>query len=112
MIEKGLQYLRSLLIPPKPEDFFFLTFATTYMCDSRCTMCNIWQKYRKNPYMQNEELDVHEIRDVFRNSKFLKNIQILLIGGGEPFLKDDLVKLLFYYVSSVHQQLLLLLLAV
>jgi MoaA/NifB/PqqE/SkfB family radical SAM enzyme len=88
-IIKGIHILRSVLLSPKPEDFFFLTFATTYMCDSRCTMCSIWQKYRKDPLLQNEELDVQEIRNAFRNSKFLKNIKILLIGGGEPFLKDD-----------------------
>ncbi len=88
-IKKGSRVLRSVLTPPKPEDFFFLTFAVTYRCNSQCTMCNIWQKYRKDPGRDKEELSAKEIGAAFSSSELLKKVRIFLIGGGEPFLKSD-----------------------
>ena len=88
-IKKGTDVLRSVLLAPKPEDFFFLTYAITYRCNSRCTMCNIWQKYKKDPHKNSEELSVREIRDIFEKSEILKKTRIFIIAGGEPFLKND-----------------------
>jgi MoaA/NifB/PqqE/SkfB family radical SAM enzyme len=88
-MSKSPGFLRSLLVAPKPEEFFFLTFAITYLCNSKCTMCNIWQKYRKDPHQNKEELSAKEIRNAISTSQLLRKTGILLIGGGEPFLKND-----------------------
>jgi MoaA/NifB/PqqE/SkfB family radical SAM enzyme len=96
-IKKGNHIMRSVLMAPKPEDFFFLTFAITYRCNSRCTMCNIWQTYKKNPHKYREELSVKEIRDVFGRSEILKKTRMLIIAGGEPFLKNDFVDLILFF---------------
>jgi radical SAM protein with 4Fe4S-binding SPASM domain len=56
--------------------------AVTYNCNSRCRMCNIWQKKSSN-----------EIKpeDLLRLPKSLDDINIT---GGEPFLRDDLIAIL------------------
>lgn len=96
-IKKGSHVLRSVLLAPKPEDFFFLTFAITYLCSSKCTMCNIWQKYKEDPHKNKEELNVQEIREAFSRSKILKKARIILITGGEPFLKRDFSDIILFF---------------
>ena len=96
-IKNGGRVLRSVLFAPKPEDFFFLTFAITYLCSSRCTMCNIWQKYKDDPHKNKEELSVQEIRNAFNRSNILKKAGIILIGGGEPFLKRDFSDIILFF---------------
>jgi MoaA/NifB/PqqE/SkfB family radical SAM enzyme len=88
-IKKGTDVLRSVLQDPKPEDFFFLTYAITYRCNSKCTMCNIWKKYKNEPQKGSEELSAEEIRAAFSKSEILKKTRIFIIAGGEPFLKND-----------------------
>jgi GT2 family glycosyltransferase len=55
------------------------TIAITYKCNSRCKMCNIWQK--KNPL----SLDMKAIRNLSSSLKYLN------VSGGEPFMREDLV---------------------
>lgn len=95
--KKGNHVLRSVLSAPKPEDFFFLTFSITYLCSSKCTMCNIWEKYKKDPHKSREELSIQEIRDAFSKSEILKKARIILITGGEPFLKRDFSDIILFF---------------
>ncbi len=44
---KAAHRVRRLAEPPDPYRVKRLNFAVTYLCNSRCTMCNIWQFYRK-----------------------------------------------------------------
>ena len=55
--------------------------AVTYRCDSRCTMCNIWQ------LPPGFELSPQDYR---RLPRTLRDINVT---GGEPFLRDDLVEI-------------------
>jgi len=100
-IKKGHHIMHSVLVAPKPEDFFFLTFAITYRCNSKCTMCNIWRKYQEDPQRSGEELSAQEIGNIFRRSEILKKTRIFIIAGGEPFLKNDFndIVLLFNELS-------------
>ena len=54
------------------------TIAVTYLCNSRCAMCNIWQD--KNPQSLKTE-------DFYNLSPSLKYINL---SGGEPFLHPEL----------------------
>ncbi len=54
--------------------------AVTYRCNSRCSMCGIWQFRTTEEEMRPEEYD--------RLPPTLKDINV---SGGEPFLRDDLV---------------------
>jgi len=55
--------------------------AVTYRCDSRCTMCNIWQ------LPSGAELAPQDYR------KLPRTLRDINITGGEPFLRDDLVEI-------------------
>jgi MoaA/NifB/PqqE/SkfB family radical SAM enzyme len=60
-------------------------------------MCNIWQKYREDPEKYKQELTVEETRRVFEKSQLLKQLQLLIIAGGEPFLKKDFVDMILLF---------------
>lgn len=61
-----------------------LTVGLTYRCNSRCKTCNVWQMKSDN------ELSTEEFDEVFRK---LGEAYWFTMSGGEPFLKDDLVKI-------------------
>ncbi|MCC7202138.1 MAG: radical SAM protein [Nitrospirae bacterium] len=60
-------------------------------------MCNIWQKYKEDPHKNKEELNVQEIREAFSRSNILKKARIILITGGEPFLKRDFSDIILFF---------------
>jgi MoaA/NifB/PqqE/SkfB family radical SAM enzyme len=61
-----------------------LIYAATYACNSRCSVCNIWKKR----IGQNKELQIDEIRKIFKESDF----QWVGLTGGEPFMRSDIVE--------------------
>lgn len=61
-----------------------LTLNVTYRCNSRCLTCNIWKKRVK-------ELTLVEWKKIFKNYNF--PVFWLILSGGEPFLRKDLVEL-------------------
>jgi len=69
----------------KPTD---AVIAVTYICNSRCRMCNIWQ-------MGN--LPVLDLAEYHKLPKSLKEINL---SGGEPFLRADLVDLVKLIVTN------------
>jgi MoaA/NifB/PqqE/SkfB family radical SAM enzyme len=61
-----------------------LNFSVTYMCQSRCQTCNIWQIMPKN------ELTLDEIRKFAEKNTSFRWIELT---GGEPFLRSDIVEI-------------------
>lgn len=61
-----------------------LTFSITYLCQSRCLTCNIWEIRPKG------ELELHEIQEFAKRNNHFKWIEIT---GGEPFLRSDIVEI-------------------
>jgi MoaA/NifB/PqqE/SkfB family radical SAM enzyme len=68
----------------KKHDIRHLTFEVTNLCNSKCEMCHIWAN-KRNP----NELSTKEIQNFFADSA-LKNIEDVIITGGEAFLRDDI----------------------
>jgi len=58
------------------------TIAVTYRCNSRCSMCNIWR------------MDDHEELPPEQYAKLSDSLRTINVTGGEPFLREDLVKVL------------------
>lgn len=56
-----------------------VSIITTYRCQMRCQMCNIWH----NPTDAAKEIKAIEL-------EFLPQLKFVNITGGEPFLRDDL----------------------
>lgn len=64
-----------------------VSIITTYRCQMRCKMCDIW----KNPSDKQKEITADDL-------KILPNFKFVNITGGEPFQRDDLeeiVELMF-----------------
>lgn len=71
-----------------------VSVITTYRCQMRCKMCNIWQ----NPTKIEEEIKPQELEILPDNLKFAN------VTGGEPFLRndiEDIVSVLFTKASRI-----------
>ncbi|MBU2472987.1 MAG: radical SAM protein [Patescibacteria group bacterium] len=79
-------FLRSLLRRSSP--FYSLIFQVTNVCNSRCITCFNWKILNKNI---DKELTLEEI-DKFTEK--IGNLNTVTIGGGEPFLRNDLPEII------------------
>ena len=77
------QFLKNTLIRNKPE---FLIFFVTSNCNCLCNICFYWQELNKSG-----SLSLDEIRKISRS---IGRFRILLLSGGEPFLREDLFELI------------------
>jgi radical SAM protein with 4Fe4S-binding SPASM domain len=85
-----------LIEPPRSEKVKRVNFAVTYLCDSRCRMCNIWKIYRENPKALTDELSFEEIQQLFEESSYLRKLDEISLTGGEPFIRKDFVDIYTY----------------
>ena len=56
-----------------------VSVITTYRCQMRCKMCNIW----KNPTKKSEEIQAKDL-------EILPQLKFANVTGGEPFIRQDL----------------------
>ena len=99
----GYKLNRALRKPVKP---LFINFIVTYVCNSKCIMCDIWQKYDKNNprFKKNttDELGLGDIESFVKsNREFLSELKSIGFTGGEAFLRKDIVGI----VCAVHEHL-------
>ncbi|AEG18378.1 radical SAM protein [Methanobacterium paludis] len=85
---------------PNAKEVVHINFAVTYRCNSRCSTCNIWEIYKKNPKKINDELKLDEICTIFNNSSCLSGIQGINLTGGEPILRKDFVDLCGFFIEK------------
>jgi MoaA/NifB/PqqE/SkfB family radical SAM enzyme len=62
-------------------------------------MCEIWKKEEKN-----NELTIWEIKKIFMQSPF-RNLKEVIISGGEPFLRNDLTKIIEIIFHLTHSSI-------
>lgn len=67
-----------------------LTVSVTHACNSRCRSCNLWTKYRDDPGLRGKELTFEEYQSIFDQ---LDGLLWMELTGGEPFLRDDLERI-------------------
>ena len=99
----GYKIKRMLKRPVKP---LFINFIVTYVCNSRCIMCDIWKKYDTGNKKYNkspaDELTVSDITYFAkRNKEFLSDLKSIGFTGGEAFLKKDIVEI----IRGLHREL-------
>nr|AQS32443.1 hypothetical protein [uncultured archaeon] len=77
-----------------------IIFFVTSKCNAKCKHCFNWKNIMNSN--KRKELNLEEIDKISKNLKYL---QSLTISGGEPFLRDDLDKIieLFYKNTSIVQ---------
>ena len=78
---------RYLLGLNKNHNITHLTFEVTNLCNSKCEMCNIWANQDNSG-----QLSIEQIRTVFKD-KSLRNLESVILTGGEVFLRDDIVEI-------------------
>jgi len=69
-----------------------LVFFTNYICNSRCLMCNIWEKQGED-----NVLNINQIENFFDNYLIKNFVKIVNLTGGEPTLDEkleDIVKII------------------
>jgi MoaA/NifB/PqqE/SkfB family radical SAM enzyme len=81
---RGIRYhFDGLFVTPKPR---MIQFPVCDRCNSRCIMCNRWQKDAKG------EIGIDKIREVFSSNLF-SNVEDVNLHGGEPTLRRDLAEI-------------------
>jgi MoaA/NifB/PqqE/SkfB family radical SAM enzyme len=75
-----------------------LNFSVTYLCQSRCTHCSIWQIRPK------DELNIGEIKEFAAKNPYFSWIEL---SGGEPFLRQDIVEIAKAFVDNCNGLFLL-----
>jgi len=86
----------------------YVIFIATSLCNLRCKHCFLWQK---NPYgwgnldQGKNDLTVEEIEKI---SQSMEDFFFLNIGGGEPFIRKDLPKIVEIFYRNNHIQNLLI----
>ena len=81
-----------------------LHFELTYQCNEQCIMCDVWPRYRNNPEEKAKELTSEEIYKFVSGSEYLKDLNMVLFSGGEPFLRKDLPELCQFFINR-HKQI-------
>lgn len=74
------------------EKIKFLSLLVTWKCNSQCATCSIWDK------KPTKELSLKQIGKIFRDP-MLKELAEVVVSGGEPFLRTDLVEI----IKSIYQ---------
>ncbi len=69
-----------------------LTVASTFLCNHRCKICSIWKICREHPEKAKEELTANDFARLF--TELRDSLLFLDWGGGEPFMRPDLVPIL------------------
>lgn len=91
MINKFYKFIKGFFYPS------FLIFFVTSRCNARCKMCF----YLDNIQNKNKEKEL-SLEDCEKISKKIKNLSILAISGGEPFLREDLYKIIKVFYDNCH----------
>ncbi len=80
----GIKYrLGGSLFTAKPR---MIQFPVCDRCNSRCIMCNRWQK------KIDKEIELEKIREVFQGDLF-SEVEFVGLHGGEPTLRKDLAEI-------------------
>jgi len=86
---------KNLAQVPNP---FRINVAVTYRCNLRCKMCSIWKVYQESPDLARDEMNSDDYTPLF--DAVSNDLFWLGITGGEPFLKKDLVDIVYLAASK------------
>ncbi|MDP3026135.1 MAG: radical SAM protein [Nanoarchaeota archaeon] len=71
----------------------YFIFFVTNKCNAKCKHCFYWKKLNSNL----NELTLNEIASITKN---LGGVQVLLLSGGEPFLREDLFEIVSLFIKN------------
>lgn len=79
-------------------DLVELNLGVTWLCNSKCKGCGIWEIPFEAPAMIHGELTLDEIKALF-DSRELNGLRRLVFTGGEPLLRRDLLDVVRHAVG-------------
>lgn len=79
------------------RDLFQVIYHVTFRCNARCSFCFNWKVINKD---EQPELSLDELEKI---SQVMPNFSWLMLSGGEPVLRKDLVKVIgiFYRNNKI-----------
>lgn len=89
--EKYLNYLTNKTLNKVKWGYFI--FFVTNKCNARCKHCFYWKQLNKHQ----QDLTLDEIEKI---SIKAGNVQVLLLSGGEPFLRKDLFEIISLFIKN------------
>lgn len=89
MINRLYKFIKGAFYPS------FLILFVTSRCNARCKMCFYLDRIKN----ENKEGEL-SLGDYEKISKKIKNLNILAISGGEPFLREDLHKIIKVFYDN------------
>lgn len=97
-LEEGRRRLPPAGPAPLPRE---LHLELTHRCDLKCVMCEHWQVEHLDPASVKRELDGAALRAAVEGSPLLAQVETVVITGGEPWLRHDLVELLVWLAGAL-----------
>ncbi|MBI3547478.1 MAG: radical SAM protein [Elusimicrobia bacterium] len=73
-----------------------LHLELTHRCNLKCVMCHHWEMPFKDPGSVKREMGLEEIRRFADSSRLLDGVEIIVLTGGEPWLRTDIVEISAY----------------
>jgi MoaA/NifB/PqqE/SkfB family radical SAM enzyme len=68
-----------------------LHLELTHLCNLRCTMCHHWEMPIDDPSSLKREMNLEQIQRIVTGARKLDDIEMIVITGGEPMLRPDIV---------------------
>ncbi len=68
-----------------------LHLELTHRCNLRCVMCHHWEMPFDDPSSVAREMSLDDVRRLVDGAKALDDIEIVVLTGGEPMLRPDIV---------------------
>ena len=99
LVDRKIEQLGDDIAYPEsgPEE---LHIELTYNCNSKCIMCDLWD-YNKRTPKANRELSLEEIKSFVGESRLLQKPKVVVLSGGEPFLRNDIVDLCGFFSKQL-----------
>lgn len=88
-VDKGLLRLEKPGGGPIKE----LHLELTHRCNLKCVMCHHWEMPFDDPSSVAREMNFETIRKLVENSEKLKDVEMIVLSGGEPMLRPDIVEI-------------------
>jgi MoaA/NifB/PqqE/SkfB family radical SAM enzyme len=92
-LEAGRLKLPAAGAAPAPRE---LHLELTHRCDLKCVMCEHWQVEQLDPASVKRELDAEALKAAVKGAALSSGIESVVITGGEPWLRHDLVDILLW----------------
>lgn len=97
-VERGLERLKKRR---EPEPLRELHLELTHRCNLKCVMCHHWEMPFDDPASVRREMGLPEIRKLVTESTLLKDVEIVVLTGGEPWLRPDIDDILVFLSESL-----------